>query len=148
MRRPLLVAALVAAVIALVVSAAVAVGALGGPSSGPTMMRGDGQSRGPGMMGQGQNRGSGMMGQGQGPGSEMMGGSMMGGALMGSAGGMGMSWLPGNGVAVSGIPAARARAATTRHGTFIAMEDSWSPQQTTENRPRRDATSLTSSCWT
>jgi hypothetical protein len=41
-----------------------------------------------------------------------MGGSMMSGSMMGSAGGMGMSWLPGDGVAVSSIPAARARAAT------------------------------------
>jgi hypothetical protein len=83
MRRPLLVGTFVAAVIALVASAAVAVGTLGGPSSMPWMMRGDGQRSGTGMM-----RGS----------------------MMGSAGGMAMGWLPGDGVAVSSIPAARARA--------------------------------------
>jgi len=70
------------------------------------MMRGDGQSRGSGLMGQGQGQGSGIIG------GSMMGGSMMGSSMMGSASGMGMSWLPGNGVAVSGIPAAKARAAT------------------------------------
>jgi hypothetical protein len=101
MRRPLLVGALAAAVITLIASAAVAVGALGGPPSGATMMRGNGQSRGSGMMGQGQSSGSGITG-----------GSMMGSSMMGSASGMGMSWLPGNGVAVSAIPAAKARAAT------------------------------------
>jgi len=36
---------------------------------------------------------------------------MMGGSMMGSMGGMGMLWLPGDGVKVSSIPAARARAA-------------------------------------
>jgi hypothetical protein len=91
-----MVVALVAAVTALVASAAMAVGTLGGQSSGPTMMSGSGQSWGPGMMG----------GQGQRSGAGMMGSSMMG-----SAGGMGMAWLPGDGVAVSSIPAARARAA-------------------------------------
>lgn len=102
MRRPLLVGALVAAVIALVASAAVAVGALGGPSSGPTMIRGYGQSAGPGMMG----------GQGPGSGAGISGSGRTGGSMMGSAGGMGMTWLPGDGVAVTSIPAARARAAT------------------------------------
>lgn len=102
MRRPLLVGALVAAVIALVASAAVAVGALGGPSSGPTMIRGYGQSAGPGMMG----------GRGPGSGAGISGSGRTGGSMMGSAGGMGMTWLPGDGVAVTSIPAARARAAT------------------------------------
>ena len=104
MRRPLLVGALVAVVVALVVSAAVAVGTLGGPSFGPA--RGQGQGSYGGMMGgQGQGSYGGMMG-GQGQGSY---GGMMGGGSMGS---MGMVWLPGDGAAVSGIPAARARAAT------------------------------------
>jgi len=108
MRRPLLVGALVAAVISLVGSVAVAVGTLGGSFSGPARIGGYGQSSRVGMMGgQGQGPGAGMMGgQGQGPGAGMMGGSMMG-----SAGGLGMTWLPGDGVAVSAIPAARARAA-------------------------------------
>jgi len=97
MRRPLMVVALVTAVFALVASAAIAFSTLGGRSSAPTMMRGDGQSWGSGMMGR----------PGQRPGSDVMGGSMMGGA-----GGMGMTWLPGDGVAVSSIPAARTRAAT------------------------------------
>ena len=87
MRRPVMVVALVAAVIALVASAAMAFGTLGRPSSGLAMMRGSGQ------------------GQGQGAG-------MMGGQGAGMMGSMGMVWLPGDGVAVSGIPAARARAAT------------------------------------
>jgi len=105
-RRPLLVAALVAAVIALVASVAVAVGTLG-RASGSSMMRGYNQGLGPDMMGgRGQNQWSDMMG-GQGQGASMMGGSMMG-----STGSMGMTWLPGNGVAVSGIPAARTRATT------------------------------------
>jgi hypothetical protein len=102
MRRPVLVGALVAAVIALVASAAVAIGALGGPSSGPTMMRGYDQGTGPAMMG----------GQGQRPGAGVSGSGMVGGSMMGSAGGMGMTWLPGDGVAVTSIPAARTRAAT------------------------------------
>ncbi len=102
MRRPLLVGALVAAVTALVASAAVAVGTLGGPSFGPST-RGDGQGSYGGMMGgQGQGSYGGMMG-GQGQGSY---GGMMGGGSMGPV------WLPGDGVAVSGIPAARARAAS------------------------------------
>lgn len=106
MRRPLMVGALVTAVTALIASAALAVGTLGGQSSGPAMMRGDGQSWGPGMMGgQGQRSSPGMMGgQGQRSSPGMMG-------MMGSAGGMGMAWLAGDGVAVSSIPAARARAA-------------------------------------
>ena len=98
MRRPLLVGALVAAVITLLASAALAVGGLGDPQSGSTMMRGNDQSRGPGMMGRGS--GSGIAGR-----------SMMGSSMMGPASGTGMSWLPGNGVAVSAIPAAKARAA-------------------------------------
>ena len=112
MRRPLVIGALVAAVIALIASAAVAAGALGGSSSYP---RG-GQDQWGGMYG-GQGQGQGMYGgQGQG----MMGGQgtyggqgqgMMGGSMMGSMGSMGMEWLPGDGVAVSSIPAARARAA-------------------------------------
>jgi len=98
MRRPLTVVALVTAVTALVASAAIAVSTLGGQSSGPTMMRGDRQSWGSGMTGdQGQRSGSGMMGR----------------SMMGSVGGMGMmAWLPGDGVVVSSIPAARTRAAT------------------------------------
>jgi hypothetical protein len=92
-----MVGALVAAVIALVASASVAFAAISGSPSGPTMMSGDGQGRGPEMMG----------GRGQRPDAGMMGGSMMG-----SAGGMGRTWLTGNGVAVSSLPAARARAAT------------------------------------
>ena len=101
MRRPVMVVALVAAVIALVASAAMAFGTLGRPSSGLAMMRGSGQGQGAGMMG---GQGAGMMG-GQGAG-------MMGGQGAGMMGSMGMVWLPGDGVAVSGIPAARARAAT------------------------------------
>jgi hypothetical protein len=58
------------------------------------------------MGGRGQNQWSDMMG---GPGQ---GTSMMGGSMMGSTGSMGMTWLPGNGVAVSGISAARTRATT------------------------------------
>jgi hypothetical protein len=86
--------ALVAAVIALVASAAVAVATLGGPSSVPSTTRDYGQGAYAGMMG----------GRGQGQYAGMMGGSMMG------QGSMGMVWLPGDGVAVSSIPAARARA--------------------------------------
>ena len=93
-RRPLMVGALVAAVIALVASSAVAVATMGGPSSGALMTRGYGQDQHAGMMG----------GQGQGPYAGMMGGSMMGS--------IGMVWMPGDGVAVSAIPAARARAAS------------------------------------
>jgi hypothetical protein len=116
MRRPLLVGVLVAAVIALVASVAVAVGTLG-RTSGPSMTRGYGQGQGGGMMG-GQAQGAGMMGvQGQDQRSGMMGrqgqgAGMMGGSMMGSTGSMGMTWLPGDGVAVSSIPAARTRAAT------------------------------------
>ena len=88
MRRPLMIGALVAAVTTLIASSAVAVvtldnsSTLGDPSSVSRMMGG------------------------QGPGAGMMGGSMMG-----SMGSMGMQWLPGDGVPVSAIPAARARAA-------------------------------------
>ncbi|MHB1474998.1 MAG: hypothetical protein ACYDDU_14905 [Dermatophilaceae bacterium] len=114
MRRPQLVGALVAAVIAMVASVAVAVGARSGPSSWSTrgqgqwsgMMGGYGQGQGAGMMGgygYGQGQGAGMMG-GQGQGAGISAGSMMGS--------MGMVWLAGDGVAVSGIPAARARATT------------------------------------
>jgi hypothetical protein len=87
-----MVGALAAAVIALVASAAVAVGVAAGPSPGRPGIRGSGgQGQGQGMMG-----GYGGQGQGQG----MMGGSM------------GRVWLPGDGAAVSSIPAARARATT------------------------------------
>ncbi len=130
MRRPLLAGALVAAVTALVASAAVAVGTLGdqgrGQGSYGGMMgdRGQGQGSYGGMMGdRGQGQGSygGMMGdRGRGQGSyggthgdrgrgQGSSGNMMGG---GSTGSMGMVWLPGDGATVSGIPAARARAAS------------------------------------
>ena len=100
-----MVGALAAAVIALVASAAVAAGTFGGPASGPST-RDYGQGSYASMMGrQGQGTNASMMGgQGQGPYAGMMGGSMMGS--------MGMVWLPGDGVAVSSIPAARARAAS------------------------------------
>jgi len=88
-RRPLLVGALVATVITLFASAALAAGTLGGPSSGSSVMRGYGPGPYAGMMGsQGQGSYAGMMGS------------------------MGVVWLPGDGVAVSSIPAARSRAAT------------------------------------
>ena len=98
-----MVGALAAAVIALVASAAVAAGTFGGPASGPST-RDYGQGSYASMMGrQGQGTNASMMGgQGQGPYAGMMGGSMMGS--------MGMVWLPGDGVAVSSIPAARVRA--------------------------------------
>jgi hypothetical protein len=123
-----MVGALAAAVIALVASAAVAAGTLGGRSSGPLTMRGYGEGSYASMMGrqdqgpsadtvggQGQRPYVGMMGgQGQGPYAGMMGSQghepyagMMGRSMMGS---MGMVWLPGDGVAVSSIPAARVRA--------------------------------------
>ena len=92
MRRPLLVGALAAAVITLVASVGIVVGTLGGPNSGL-----GGPNSGP----------STMRGYGQGPWAGMSGGS--GRSMMGS---MGVAWLPGDGVAVSSIPAARARAAT------------------------------------
>jgi len=103
-RRPLLVGTLVAAVIALVASVAVAVGSLG-RTSGVSTMPGYGLGQGGASMmgGQGQNQWSGMTG------GQYRGAGMMSGLMMGS---MGMTWLPGNGVAVSGIPAARARATT------------------------------------
>jgi hypothetical protein len=113
-----MVGALAAAVIALVASAAVAAGTFSGPASGPST-RGYGPGSYAGMMGGGNGQGpyaSVMGGQGQGPNAGMMGGQgqgpyagMMGGSMMGS---MGMVWLPGDGVAVSSIPAARARAAS------------------------------------
>jgi hypothetical protein len=89
-----MIGALAAAVIALVASAAVAAGTLGSPFPGPSTARGDGQGSYAGMMG----------GRGQGSYGDMMSGSMMGS--------MGMVRLPGDGVAVSSIPAARARAAS------------------------------------
>ena len=127
-----MVGALAAAVIALVASAAVAAGTLGGPASGPST-RGYGQGsyasmmgrqdRGPSadmMGGQGQGPYAGTMGgQGQGTNASMMGSQgqepyagMMGRSMMGSMGSMGIVSLPGDGVAVSSIPAARARAAS------------------------------------
>ena len=87
-----MIGALAVAVIALVASAAVAAGTLGSPFPGPSTTRGDGQGSYAGMMGA----------QGQDSYRGMMSGSMMGS--------MGMVWLPGDGVAVSSIPAARARA--------------------------------------
>jgi hypothetical protein len=89
-----MIGALAAAMIALIASTAVAVGTLGSPFPGPSTMLGDGQASYAGMMG----------GQGQ----DSYGG-MMSGSMMGS---MGMVWLSGDGVAVSSIPAARARAAS------------------------------------
>ena len=94
MRRPLIVGALTAAVIALVASAAVAADTLGAPLPEPSRTGGGGQGSYAGVMGS----------QGHGPYAGMMGSSMMGA--------MGMVWLPGDGVAVSSIPAARARAAS------------------------------------
>jgi hypothetical protein len=91
-----MVGALAAAVITLVASAAVAAGTLGRSTYGPSA-RGHGQGSYAGMMGS----------RGQGPSAGMMGSSMMG-----SMGSMGMVWLPGDGVAVSSVPAARARAAS------------------------------------
>jgi hypothetical protein len=112
-----MVGALAAAVIALVASAAVAAGTLGGSAYWPSA-RGYGQGSYASMMGrQDQGPSAGMMGgQGQGPNAGMMGSrgrgsssGMMGSSMMGS---MGMVWLPGDGVAVSSIPAARTRAAS------------------------------------
>jgi hypothetical protein len=88
----LMIGALAVAVIALVASAAVAAGTLGSPFPRPSTTRGDGQGSYAGVMGD----------QGQ----DSYGG-MMSGSMMGSTG---MVWLPGDGVAVSSIPAARARA--------------------------------------
>jgi hypothetical protein len=120
-RRPLIVGALAATVIALVASAAVAAGTLGTPFFGPSSARGYGQGSYVSMMGQ-QDRGpsANMMGdQGQGSSVDMMGSraqasgtAMMGSSMMGSMGSMGIVSLPGDGVAVSSIPAARARAAS------------------------------------
>jgi hypothetical protein len=116
-RRPLLVGALGASIIVLVASAAVAVGTLGGPSSGPLMMGSFGQDRSAAMMlgpNPMQNQLVEMMGsQRRRPGAGMMGGSMMGSTSgMGMKGGMSMALRPGDGVAVSSMTAARARAAT------------------------------------
>jgi hypothetical protein len=107
-----MVGALVTAVVTLVASAAVAFGARGEASSWQARSNGHGQ--GADMMGSyGQGQGAGMMG-GYGQGAGMMGGYGQGagrsaGSMMGS---MGLVWLPGDGVAVSSIPAARARATT------------------------------------
>ena len=100
-----MVGALAAAVIALVASAAVAAGTLGGRSSGRLTMRGYGEGSNASMMGrQDQGPSTDMMdGQGQGPTPGLMGGQGQGSST-------GMVWLPGDGVAVSSIPAARARA--------------------------------------
>jgi hypothetical protein len=89
-----MIGALAAAMIGLVASAAVAAGTLGSPFPGPSTTRGDGQGSYAGMM--------------AGPGRDSYGG-MMSGSMMGS---MAMVWLSGDGVAVSSIPAARARAAS------------------------------------
>jgi hypothetical protein len=89
-----MIGALAAAVIALVASAAIAAGTLGSPLPGPSTTRGDGQGSYAAMMG----------GQGQDSYRGMMSGSMMGST--------GMVWLPGDGVAVSSIRAARARTAS------------------------------------
>ena len=77
------------------------------------MTRSQGQRSGTGMMsaalgsdlpGSGAGtRGSGMMGTGS---------DTRGAGMMRSTGGMGMTWLPGNGVVVGSIPAARTRAAS------------------------------------
>jgi hypothetical protein len=123
-----MVGSLAAAVIALVASAAVAAGSLGAPLPRPSATRSDGQGSYTGMMGgqgqgpyagmmgsQGQGRDTGMMGsRGQGASAGMIGSSMM--SLMGS---MGIVSLPGDGVAVSGIPAARARAASAAKATGL-----------------------------
>ena len=108
MRRSLMVGSLVGAVIALVASAAVAVAVAvaASPSSGRSGVGYGGQ--GAGMMGGYGGQGAGMMGGSGGQGAAMMGG--YGG--QGAGGSMGRLWLPGNAVAVSSIPAARARAAT------------------------------------
>jgi len=103
-----MIGVLAAAVIALVASAAVAFGAgddmyawqASGRGQGAEMM--GGQSQGAGMM-RGYGQGAGMM-RGQGQGAGRSAGSMMGA--------VGMVWLPGDGVALSSIPAARARATT------------------------------------
>jgi hypothetical protein len=119
-----MVGALTAAVIALVASAAVAAGTLGTPFSGPSSARSYGQGSYASMMGrQDQGPSTNMMGdQGQGPTPGMMGGQghgsstgMMSSSMMGSLssmGSMGIVSLPGDGVVVSSIPAARARAAS------------------------------------
>ena len=113
-----MVGALAAAVIALVASAAVAAGTLGTPFSGPSPTRDNGQGSHAAMMvGQDQGPYGPMMGgQGNGPYAGMMGSQRQGSSagttgssMMGSTG---LVWLPGNGVPVSSIPAARARAAS------------------------------------
>jgi hypothetical protein len=125
MRRPLLVGALAAALIALVASAAVAAGNLGGPCTGPSTTRGYGPGSYVGMMG------------GQGPGQSGWTGTQ-GGSMMGSLSSMGLVGLPGDGVAVSSIPAARARTAPAAraaglhpgevmwfdNGFYVELEDS------------------------
>jgi hypothetical protein len=126
-----MVGALAAAVIALVASAAVAAGTLGGPASGPSTS-GYGQGSYASMMGR-QDPGPSadmMGGQGQGTNASMMGSQgqeryagMMGRSMIGSMGSMGIVSLPGDGVAVSSIPAARARAASAAKVRGIAT--SW-----------------------
>lgn len=87
-----MIGALGAAVLALVASRAMAAGTLGAPLPGPST-QGPGQCLYAGMMAsQGQDAYAGMMG--------------------GSMGSRGMVWLRGNGIAVSAISAARARAAS------------------------------------
>jgi hypothetical protein len=114
-----MVGALAAAMIALVASAAVAAGTLGSPFPVPSTTS-DGQGSYAGMMGE----------QGQDSHKGMMSGSMMGS--------MGMVWLPGDGGAVSSIPAARARATSAAksaglhpgevmwfdNGFYVELEDS------------------------
>ena len=98
MRRPVMVGVLVAAIIALVASAAVAFSA----SDNTYAWGANGRGQGAGMMG-GQSRGAGMMGSY---------GQDAGGATGSMKGSVGMVWLPGDGVGVSSIAAARARATT------------------------------------
>jgi len=106
-----MVGALAAAVIALVASAAVAVGVAAGPSSGRSGIRG--YEQGQGTMG-GQGQGQAMLGGYGGGRQGMMSGygGDQGSDAGRSNGFMGRVWLPGNGAAVSSIPAARARATT------------------------------------
>jgi hypothetical protein len=87
-----MIGALAAAVSALVASAAVTAGTLGSPFGGPSTTRGDGQGSYAGMRGD----------PGQDSYTDMMSGSMMSS--------MAMVRLPSDGVTVSSIPAARARA--------------------------------------
>ncbi len=117
MRRPVLVVSLAASVVALVASAAVAGSTLSGPVAGDQaqgqdggMMGGPGQGYADMVGGLGGRPASGTPGRSMTvPNGSMTGGSMMGSTGMGSTG---MIWLPGDGAAVTAIPAARARAAT------------------------------------